>query len=203
MTTIAQLTATIGAGHHGVLHWGDRRAPCAAGRAGVVEATDKCEGDGATPLGRWPVRRVLYRADRMDQPATHLPIRPLRADDGWCDAPEDPAYNRPVRLPYAASHEVLMRQDGLYDVIVVLGHNDDPPQAKAGSAIFFHCAKRGDGSLAGPDDHVSALNPTAGCIAIARDTLVDILAGLGPEAVMEIRGNDAAPGAPGVFNGAG
>ena len=35
-------------------------------------------------------------------------------------------YNRPVRLPYPASAETLWRDDHLYDLVVVLGHNDAP-----------------------------------------------------------------------------
>src|SRR5690554_2419769 len=109
----------------GVARWGGRRFRCALGRAGIAAA--KREGDGATPVGRFPMRRVLYRPDRGEAPATRLPIAPIAPDDGWCDDPGDPAYNRPVRLPYPARCETLWRADALYDVVVVLGHNDDPP----------------------------------------------------------------------------
>lgn len=139
----------------------------ALGKAGVRPEADKCEGDKATPLGRWPVRRVLYRADRGEAPETALPVRAIRDDDGWCDAPEDPAYNRPVRLPYPASAETLVREDGLYDVIVILGHNDDPPRPGAGSAIFLHCAR--------PD-----YGPTLGCVALAKPDLLTLLKAMKP-----------------------
>lgn len=129
------------------------RVRLALGRSGLCPENLKQEGDGATPVGRYRLRRVLYRADRMAPPQTHLPLRAIAPDDGWCDDPGDPAYNRPVRLPYSASHETLSREDGLYDIILVLGHNDDPPRAGAGSAIFLHC-KRGD------------YEPTEGCIAL-------------------------------------
>src|SRR3546814_4591305 len=72
-----------------------------------------------TPVGRWPLRRVLYRADRIARPVTVLPCQPIAPDDGWCDDPADPAYNRPVRLPYPARHERLTRDDHLYDLVVV------------------------------------------------------------------------------------
>ncbi len=140
----------------------------ALGRSGVTKASDKREGDGATPLGRYPLRRVLYRADRISAPATALPCRALRPDDGWCDAPDDPAYNRPVRRPYPASHEALWREDGLYDIILVLGHNDDPPVSGDGSAIFLHC-KRGD------------YEPTEGCIALDPDHVRELLAAARPD----------------------
>src|SRR3546814_9502320 len=70
------------------------------------------------------MRRVLYRADRLEKPVTVLPCETIAPDDGWCDDPADPAYNRPVRLPHPASHERLAREDHIYDVVVVLGPND-------------------------------------------------------------------------------
>lgn len=146
---------------------------CALGKGGVVEAHAKTEGDGATPLGRWPLRRVLYRADRLDAPDTALPLRPLRPDDGWCDAPEDAAYNRPVRLPYPARAETLTREDGLYDIIVVLAHNDSPPEPDKGSAIFFHLEKQN-------------YRPTLGCVAISREDMRAVLRKARPGDALEI-----------------
>lgn len=144
-----------------------RTVRAALGKGGITSASDKREGDGATPLGSWPVRRVLYRPDRVEPPVTALPVRALREDDGWCDDPADPAYNRPVRRPYTASHEAMWREDGLYDIILVLGHNDDPPVAGMGSAIFLHC-KRGD------------YEPTLGCIALDPDDVRSLLAQIRP-----------------------
>jgi len=140
---------------------GGRAFRCALGRGGV--RSDKTEGDGATPVGRFALRRVLWRADRLPPPNTTLPAAPLARDQGWCDDPGDPAYNRPVRLPFAGGHEVLWRDDSLYDVIVVLGHNDSPPVPGKGSAIFLH--------VAAPD-----YAPTEGCIALALDDLLEVLA---------------------------
>lgn len=151
-----------------------RRWRCALGRSGVVAAADKREGDGASPAGIWPVRRALWRADRLARPQTALPLQAIQSDDGWCDAPGDPAYNRPVRLPWPASHEVMTREDGLYDVVVVLGHNDNPPVPGMGSAIFLHCAS--------PD-----YMPTEGCVALARNDLLQLLAGMSTASTLEIR----------------
>src|SRR5262245_46992771 len=108
----------------GVLRRHGRQWRCAVGRGGV--SGEKGEGDGATPAGRFPLRRVLYRADRLPAPVCVLPAAALAPEDGWCDELADAAYNRQVKLPYAARHERLWRDDGLYDVIVVIGHNDDP-----------------------------------------------------------------------------
>lgn len=139
----------------------------ALGRGGVKPAADKREGDGATPLGVWPIRRVLYRPDRGPAPLTALPATPIAPSDGWCDAPEDPAYNRPVSLPYGASAERMWREDGLYDLVVVLGHNDAPTVPCLGSAIFLHLQR--------PD-----LSPTEGCVALSREAMIAFLAAAQP-----------------------
>ncbi|MCR9255353.1 MAG: L,D-transpeptidase family protein [Alphaproteobacteria bacterium] len=147
---------------------------CALGRSGVVPWAEKAEGDGATPAGLWPLRHVFYRPDRMEAPETRLPVAALTPDLGWSDDPSDPVrYNAPVRLPYPHSHEVLWRDDHLYDVIVVMGINDGPPQPGKGSALFFHLAREGYG-------------PTEGCVAVARSDMLSILKDCGPESVMEI-----------------
>lgn len=140
---------------------------CALGRGGVIAAGAKREGDGATPLGSWPLRRVLWRPDRLGRPATALPWAPLRPQDGWSDDPADPAYNRHVIHPHPHSAERLWREDELYDIVVVLAHNDDPAVPGLGSAIFLHCAKPG-------------LPPTEGCVALLRDDLLAVLAQAAP-----------------------
>ena len=145
--------------------FGARDWRCAIGPAGVT--ADKREGDGATPLGCFPLRRLLYRPDRLAQPETLLPVAPLVPEDGWCDDPNDDAYNTQVRLPFAARHERLWRDDGVYDAIAILGYNDDPPQPGAGSAIFLHVAR---------DDYP----PTQGCVALALPDLLTVLREAGP-----------------------
>ncbi len=149
----------------GKLQWAHRTYRCALGHGGV--RIDKQEGDGATPAGRFPLRRVLYRPDRLSAPTTLLPVAALALADGWCDDPGDPQYNRPVRLPYAARHEELWRTDALYDVIVVIGYNDAPVVPGRGSAIFLHLAS-------------ADYRPTQGCVALALPDLVEILAEVGP-----------------------
>lgn len=145
--------------------WGARMFRCAIGAAGI--RTAKREGDGATPAGVLPFRRVLYRPDRLPRPPTAFPVGGIDPADGWCDDPADPLYNRPVRLPYAARHERLWRDDDLYDVIVVLGHNDDPVVPGLGSAVFLHVAR-------------TDFQPTRGCVALLRDDLLALLAAAGP-----------------------
>lgn len=146
----------------GRLRFGDLSMRCALGRSGCKPAADKREGDGATPLGRWALRRLYYRPDRLAKPACALPIVALTPAMGWCDDPTHPDYNRPVALPFAASHETLWREDHVYDLIVELGHNDAPPVPGLGSAIFLHLAR--------PD-----YAPTEGCVAIALNDMQALL----------------------------
>ena len=124
---------------------------------------DKREGDGATPIGCFPIRKVFYRPDKFEgSPETIFPTQALTQDDGWSDDVNLPEYNQLVKLPYHGSHEKLWRDDNLYDIIITIGYNDDPPIAGKGSAIFMHVARE-------------EYTPTAGCIALSREDLLEIL----------------------------
>ena len=143
-----------------LVQFGNWRVRCALGRGGIK--TDKREGDGGTPTGRFPLRRVLYRADRLARPETGLAVDAIEQHDGWCDDPNDPAYNRPIRLPYPGRHEVMWREDSLYDIVVVIGHNDTPPVPGAGSAVFLHLA-------------TANYSTTEGCVALALPDMLSFL----------------------------
>lgn len=155
----------------GLLTFGNLTFPCALGRSG--RRVGKREGDGATPAGTFLLRKAYYRPDRVVRPATGLSVAALRADDGWCDAPGDRNYNRPVRHPYPVSAEHMWRPDGLYDLVVVIGHNDRPRIQGRGSAVFMHVAAPG-------------LQPTEGCIALARPHLQRLLRAVGRSTVVRI-----------------
>jgi L,D-peptidoglycan transpeptidase YkuD (ErfK/YbiS/YcfS/YnhG family) len=146
--------------------------PCALGRSVVSHA--KREGDGATPAGRYALVEVRYRPDRIARPRTLLPLHRSRPEDGWCDAGGDRNYNRPVTLPYPASAETMWRDDGLYDVVVILDWTLRPRRQNGGSAIFFHLARPG-------------YLPTEGCVAVSRADMLKILRRLKPGAAIEVR----------------
>lgn len=155
----------------GWLQHGAQRYRCALGRGGV--RSDKREGDGATPAGIFPLRRLLYRADRLVRPQSKLPMAKIQPSDGWCDDPRDAAYNQAVTLPYGARSENMWRADGLYDLVVITGHNDDPAVPGRGSAIFIH--------VANPD-----YGPTEGCVALARRDLMAMLPALDSASAIRI-----------------
>ena len=166
-------------GSRGILRFEGRDYTCALGRNGVRAA--KREGDGTTPIGVFPLRRVFFRPDRLAEPASGLPVSALAREDGWCDDPAHSDYNRQIKLPFDASHEELWRDDGLYDVLIVVGHNDDPPRPGLGSAIFIHCA-------------TADYAPTQGCVALDRQTLVALLPRFTPDTDMRVlEHQDSAP----------
>lgn len=155
----------------GVLQAGHVQVACCLGRGG--RSLLKREGDGASPAGLWRLGTAFYRPDRWRRPATLLPAAAMGHRFGWCDAPGDRNYNRPVTLPYAASHEAMWRDDCLYDVVVTLDHNARPRIRNRGSAVFLHLANPQRG-------------PTAGCVAIAARDMRIILALCGPRTRLAI-----------------
>lgn len=144
------------------VQFGEENCPCRIGRKGAIDQDLGREGDEKTPLGNYVLRFGLYRADRLPVPRADLTFRPLRKDDGWCDDTSNSAYNRFIRLPHATSHEKLWREDGAYDIILVMNHNDSPPKPGLGSAVFIHVAQADD-------------RETLGCVALEPDVMVKLL----------------------------
>jgi L,D-peptidoglycan transpeptidase YkuD (ErfK/YbiS/YcfS/YnhG family) len=140
--------------------------PCALGKGGVTQK--KREGDGATPLGTFQLRRLWYRGDVVQRPQTKLPLRVTKPWDGWCDAASHRRYNKPVALPFLASHERMWRDDHLYHYVIEIGWNDQPAKPGRGSAIFMHIARPG-------------YKPTEGCVALKIGDMKKLLVRLGPK----------------------
>lgn len=155
----------------GLLQFGHRVVECRLGKNGITAY--KKEGDHCTPRGDYRLLFGWHRKDRTGATNSKLWFRAITPKDGWCDDPALPVYNRPVDLPFAGSHEVMMRDDRLYDICIVLDHNIHPRKRGAGSAIFFHQT-----SL----EHMG----TAGCVAINPDAMNRLLPSLSNETVMKI-----------------
>lgn len=156
-TAIVVRTAP-GSRSRGILQAGPLRLRCALGRSGTTAR--KREGDGGTPIASMRLL-AAYAPPRLPgpRPRLRLPTRRTRDTDGWCDAPCHASYNRPVRLPLAASAEEMRRADRLYDTVVVLDWNLLSRRRYGGSAIFLHVAREG-------------YRPTEGCVALhPRDLL--------------------------------
>lgn len=160
-------------GTTGTVSFNGKEYPCAIGRSGTIPADQKREGDGATPLGTFALRELWYRADRLPKPVCALETREITAEDGWSDDAASPNYNRHIKLPTTESHEALMLDAPVYDLIVPLGYNDAPPVAGKGSAIFLHVVR--------PE-----FTPTAGCVAMNKNDLLEMLAQVDADTVMKI-----------------
>jgi len=151
-----------------------RRFPCSHGRGGILPASVKREGDGASPAGAWRLLWLYWRPDRGAAPRTGLPVAYLGPRTGWAEDPADPAYNRPIRHPHPFPADRMARGDPLYDLCAVTDHNWNPAVPGMGSAIFVHLWRRPRGA-------------TAGCIAFRRPDLEWILARWTPRSRLLIR----------------
>ena len=151
-----KITQKPGSTNHGYCVTGPYVFACALGKTGFTAF--KREGDGATPVTQTKPLYGFYRPDREAKPSSALPFMPLSKSMAWCDATTHPSYNRLVKLPFGASHEILWRDDSLYDLLVVLDINISTRQKGRGSALFMHVAREG-------------YKPTEGCIALAKPDL--------------------------------
>lgn len=155
----------------GIINIDGKVFPCALGRGGI--SSNKREGDGATPLAAMRLLGGYFRR-RHFSPASGLTMLPIGKDLGWCEVPADRNYNRPVTMPYRASHETMLRPDGLYDACLVLDWNIRPRKRGCGSAIFFHLARPG-------------LTPTAGCVAVTRPVMARLLPRLSSRTLVVVK----------------
>ena len=103
-----------------------------------------------------------------------MPLQPITPALGWCEVPDDRNYNRPVTIPYAASHERMLRSDNLYDACIVLDWNISPRRRGRGSAIFFHLARPG-------------FTPTQGCVAVTHAVMARLLPRLSRRTVLVVK----------------
>ena len=134
----------------------DYKAKCAIGKRGIT--SNKTEGDKRTPRGRFRLKYIFYRKDRMKNIHSNLKIIPIKKDFGWCDDVKSRFYNKFIKFPFKHKAERLFLRGSMYDIIVVIGYNCKPIKKNKGSAIFLHVAKKG-------------YSPTLGCIAIAKKDL--------------------------------
>ena len=155
----------------GLLVAGNAVFPCALGRGGI--SAGKREGDGATPLAAMRILSGYFRGDHVAARRTRLKMAPISTDLGWCEVPDDRNYNRPVKIPYGASHETMRRADRLYDFCLVLDWNIAPRRRSRGSAIFFHLARPG-------------FTPTEGCVAVTAKVMARLLPYLSDRTVLQV-----------------
>jgi len=133
---------------------------CSIGKRGIKNK--KKEGDKITPKGKFKIKIIFYRKDRIPNFNSKIPKMPINKNMGWCDDPKSKYYNKLIKFPFKYKAEKLYRTDNIYDIILVLNFNTNPIRRGKGSAIFIHIAKKN-------------YSKTLGCVSVSKKNLKKII----------------------------
>ena len=136
------------------------KAKCAIGKRGI--GNKRKEGDLITPKGKYKIKYILYRKDRIRKIQSKIKRIAITKSMGWCDDPRSRDYNKLIKLPTNYKYEKLYRKENVYDLILVLNFNMRPIVKKKGSAIFIHIARKN-------------YKKTEGCVAVNKVSLLKII----------------------------
>ena len=153
------------------LIYNNYKAKCAIGKRGI--GYKKKEGDLITPKGRYRIKYILYRKDRIKRIQTKIKKIIIKKNMAWCDDPNSKNYNKLIKLPSTFNYEKLYRRENVYDIILVLNYNMNPVIKHKGSAIFIHVSK-------------SNYKKTEGCVALRKIHLLKILKDLKKNTLVKI-----------------
>ena len=140
------------------LTFNDYKAKCSIGKRGI--GLKRKEGDLITPEGKYKIKFILYRKDRVKIQSKIKKIV-IKKEMGWCDDPNSKQYNKLIKLPSVYNYEKLYKKENVYDIIIVLNYNMNPTVKNKGSAIFIHVAKKN-------------YKKTEGCVAVKKAHLLKI-----------------------------
>lgn len=152
-----------------------RDIPVTFGRAGTgigiglhskkPSGPGKREGDKRAPAGVFPLEFSFGTVPESHHGTTGMRYERTSPTHFWVDDPESRFYNQWVDTASPRiekdwnSAEILRRKDGLYDLVIVVGHNRRSPVVRGGgSAIFMH-------------RWLAPGRPTIGCTAMAAEDL--------------------------------
>ena len=155
---------------------------CQIGKGGLNFAAKKIEGDKTTPIGKWYLKSLYYRSDRVLRPKLKkkniLKIKRISKYCGWCDDIRSHYYNKYIIINNPRSsninYERLWRQDNAYDIVIETSHNTKPIIKNRGSAIFIHCS-------------LENFRTTAGCVALKKRDLMFLIKNLNSKAYVQIK----------------
>ena len=142
------------------LAYDDYKVKCALGKRGI--SNKRREGDFITPKGKFKIKYILYRKDRIKRIQSKIKKIIIKKYMGWCDDPLSKDYNKLIKIPSKYSYEKLYKKDNVYDIILVLNYNMNPIVRGKGSAIFIHVAKKN-------------YKKTEGCMALRKIHLLKII----------------------------
>ncbi len=137
-----------------------KKIKCKVGKNGVGKKVR--EGDLITPKGVFSLKKVLFRADKIQRPKTSLKIIKIQKFDFWCSDPRSLNYNKLVKKNQKFKCEKMYRDDSLYDLVIEISFNTKFVRKYKGSAIFIHCYEQKN-------------NFTEGCISLEKNDLLSIL----------------------------
>lgn len=152
---------SVNIGRNG-LGWGNSPLPF------DVEANEpqKYEGDGRAPSGIFEIQKIFGRAASLQ---TSMPYLQTSPDMICIDDSTAPMYNKLVVLDNTItmkSFEWMQRDDGLYEIGILLNHNPDSVP-KRGSCVFMHIER-------------SEHSPTSGCTSMGKQDLQTLIEWLRP-----------------------
>ena len=141
------------------------------GRNGLT--TQKQEGDGKTPLGKFELGQVLEMRPSIINPK--IKYKQITKEMYWVDDTESNYYNQLVNISTTPkdwnSAEQLIQYPIEYEYLIEIKTNPKNIPGK-GSAIFLHCSNS---------------KPTAGCIAIDKKIMKKIIENINENTKIEIR----------------
>ena len=153
------------------LTYNNYKAKCAIGKRGI--GFKRKEGDFITPKGKYKVKYILYRKDRIKKIQSKIKKIAIKKNMGWCNDAKSANYNKLIKLPSSNSHEKLYKKERIYDLVLVLNYNMNPIVKGKGSAIFIHVAKKN-------------YKKTEGCVALKKIHLLKIVEGLKKNTLVKI-----------------
>ena len=133
---------------------------CALGKRGI--GYKKKEGDLITPIGKYKIKYILYRKDRIKKIYTKIRTIVIKKKMAWCNDPESKDHNKLIKIPSDFTFEKLYKKENNYDIVLVLDYNMNPIIKNKGSAIFIHVAKKN-------------FKKTEGCVALRKIHLLKII----------------------------
>ncbi|TGL04609.1 L,D-transpeptidase catalytic domain protein [Leptospira levettii] len=128
--------------------------PVSFGRSGLISQEQKREGDGFTPYGSFPIRRILGKENLSIR---SLEYTKIQKNDHWSDVPTSKHYNQLIRKKEKGATPLWNSPN--YQLFIVIEHNTNPSIPGNGSMIFIH-----------PWEETK---PTSGCVGVK---LVDLQA---------------------------
>ena len=138
---------------------------CQIGENGKVPKHIKTEGDKSTPIGKWELKTIFIRKEKLKLTLKKSSLSKLvyiKKNYIWCDDKKSNFYNKLVKIKKNKkkkfTFEKMYRDDNVYDIIIEINYNRNPVIKNKGSAIFIHCS-------------FTDLRPTEGCIAVEKNTL--------------------------------